>query len=372
MGHTRKLPPTRRAPRGRFQTRWVDPAGRERAKTFMRKVDAERWLVRVESDKQRGTYVDDRAGRRKLADVWAEWRQGAPLAPSTLALYESTWSTYIEPELGSYPVGRITRATVRRLLAGIQKAGASAWVAQTVLRVLRRVLQEAIDAEIIARNPASRVKLPAGERRSRTVLTPAEIDRLAAALPPPWVAFVYVTSYAALRFSEAAALRLDRIDWFRRRIRVDSKIVEVGGRPIEGTPKTAAGYRTVAVPEFVIRSLAEHVRRWPPGPSGLVFHDRNGNPIRRSTFYRAWRPATVAAGLAGFHVRNLRHTGASLAVAAGADLHHLKTRMGHSSIATTSRFYLELYDGQDREIADRLEQLAKDPETERRLRGTDS
>jgi integrase len=99
------------------------------------------------------------------------------------------------------------------------------------------------------------------------------------------------------------------------------------------------------------------------------FHDRNGQPVRRSTFYRSWRQATERAGLPGFKVRNLRHTGASLAVASGADLEHLKVRMGHESISTTSRFYLRMYEGRDAEIAKRLEELADDPDSQRRLRG---
>ena len=79
------------------------------------------------------------------------------------------------------------------------------------------------------------------------------------------------------------------------------------------------------------------------------------------------RDGEARAGLPGFKVRNLRHTGASLA--SGADLEHLKVRMGHESIATTSRFYLQTHEGRDAEIARRLEKLADDPDSQRRLRG---
>src|SRR5258708_5205457 len=63
-------------------------------------------------------------------------------------------------------------------------------------------------------------------------------------------------------------------------------------------------------------------------------------------------PLTACRGRGpGFTVRNLRHPGASLAVASGADLEHLKVRMGHESISTTSRFYLQMYEGRDADIA---------------------
>jgi hypothetical protein len=60
---------------------------------------------------------------------------------------------------------------------------------------------------------------------------------------------------------------------------------------------------------------------------------------------------------------------ASRAVASGADVQHPKVRIGHESISTTSRFYLQMYEGRDAEIAKRLEQLAGDPVSPRRLRG---
>ena len=44
-----------------------------------------------------------------------------------------------------------------------------------------------------------------------------------------------------------------------------------------------------------LQALAEHVEKWPPGELGLIFHDRNGQPVRRSTFYRSWRKATERA-----------------------------------------------------------------------------
>jgi site-specific recombinase XerD len=56
-------------------------------------------------------------------------------------------------------------------------------------------------------------------------------------------------------------------------------------------------------------------------------------------------------------------------LASGADLEHLKVRMGHESISTTSRFYLRMYEGRDAEIAKRLEELADDPDSQRRLGG---
>lgn len=122
-----------------------------------------------------------------------------------------------------------------------------------------------------------------------------------------------------------------------------------------GEPKTKRSRRWVTVPEFVSASLAEHVRKYPPGPDGLVFTAPKGGPIRRPAFYRlVWSKATRAAGLEGFPFRNLRHTGATLALQEGTSPVLVAFRLGHASTAMIERHYGELVEGFDREIADRL------------------
>jgi len=70
---------------------------------------------------------------------------------------------------------------------------------------------------------------------------------------------------------------------------VTETVWEVAGHLRREPTKTEAGRRTITLPGFVMDALAEHVEKWPPGELGLIFHDRNGQPVRRSTFYRSWR-----------------------------------------------------------------------------------
>jgi hypothetical protein len=59
----------------RYLARYTDPSGRERAKSFARKKDAERFLTGIENDKLRGTWTDPTLGRVQLADWYALWRR---------------------------------------------------------------------------------------------------------------------------------------------------------------------------------------------------------------------------------------------------------------------------------------------------------
>jgi len=81
-------------------------------------------------------------------------------------------------------------------------------------------------------------------------------------MPDRYQAFVLTAVYSALRWSELVALRVDRLDLMRNRIRVEEKIVE-SGRLIRGTPKTERSRRAVTIPEFVRFELAEYLRPVP-------------------------------------------------------------------------------------------------------------
>jgi integrase len=111
----------------------------------------------------------------------------------------------------------------------------------------------------------------------------------------------------------------------------------------------------VTLPDFITFELAEQLQRYPPGPSGLVFTAPKDGPIRRPEFYRpVWTPATRAAGLEGCRVGQLRHTGTTLALEAGASPLLVAFRLGHTSTRMVERHYAGRLEGFDKEIAPSL------------------
>jgi integrase len=124
------------------------------------------------------------------------------------------------------------------------------------------------------------------------------------------------------------------------RITVAEQVAEVNGRLIPGPPETDAGLRTVTLPAVAAFALAEHLgEHAEPGPDGLVFQRRRGGYLRRSNFRRrSWVPATRAAGVAGLRFHDLRHTAATLVLAAGANTRELMERLGHTSLQMALRY----------------------------------
>lgn len=355
---------------------WTDPAGRsqrrydatfrgldrrEHSKSFTKLGDAEAWLEEQRTNARRGGWVDPKRGTERFGSFYERWKEqakenGKP-SERTLIAYDELWRLYIAPKLGDQSLNTITRADVERVVRAA--ADRSAWRAHDALKVLRRLLSAAVDSEAIVRNPATRVMTPKIEQERPWVLTMEEVDTLVEAVPGRYQALVLLAAYGSLRWSELVALRLDRLDLPRRRVRIDEKIVEAG-HLIRGEPKTHRSRRWVTVPDFVAFALAEHVRLHPPGPDGLVFTAPKGGPIRRPAFYRlVWHKATKAAGLEGFPFRNLRHTGATMALQEGTSPVLVAFRLGHTSTAMIERHYGELLEGFDAEIADRMGEALK-------------
>ena len=138
------------------------------------------------------------------------------------------------------------------------------------------------------------------------------------------------------------------------------QLTEVNGALSFGSPKTAAGRRSVSVPRFLAEMLGEHLEERAE-PSGLVFPAREGGPMRRGNFRRrAWATATKRAGLVGLRFHDLRHTAVALAIGQGVHPKAIQERMGHSSITTTLDRYGHLFPGLDEVVAEGLDSMWRD------------
>jgi integrase len=147
-------------------------------------------------------------------------------------------------------------------------------------------------------------------------------------------------------------LKVKRVDLLHGRVTVAEQVAEVNGQLIPGPPKTEAGQRTVTLPAVAAAALAEHLAEFAaPGPEGLVFPAPEAGCLRRSNFRRRWwLPATRAAGVEGLRFHDLRHSAATLALAAGANTRELMERMGHTSPAVALG-YQHVMAGRDQAIA---------------------
>jgi integrase len=364
----------RRLPSGRWQVRYYDQAGiRHTApRTFPSKADANRYLAQVEADLLRGAWTDPRLARITFGE-WVErwWPTTADLRPGTRTFYDYLLRRLLLPAFEDTPLGRIDPMTVRSWLAGLHELGeVTPTTIAKAYRLLRRILNVAVEAGYLPRNPA--VIKGAGLERAaemRHVSIP-QLHALAEAVPGRYRALVLVAGYGGLRWGELVGLRRRRVDLAGARIHVVEQLAEVAGKFIVSPPKTAAGQRVVVLPAVAVAALADHLDDYAaPGPDGLVFPSGRGTYLQRSNFSRlVWRPAVQQLGLDGLRFHDLRHTAATLAAAAGATTKELMERMGHTSPAVALRYQHVMADRQGA-IAAALDGLVREAENGNRPAG---
>lgn len=271
---------------GGWRARYRAPEGRERSRTFARKVDAQRFLAGVETDKSRGEWIDPRLGRTRVDDFAGRWMTAvAPtLKPKTVATYESLLRSRVQPVFGDWSMASIRPSDVQAWVGEMLEEGLSPSRIRQAHVVLSLVLQAAVRDGVVVRNVASGVRLPKLAREEAPYFDPATVDRIVAAMPEPYDLLVRILGTLGPRWGEAAALRRSSVDLLRRRLRIVESATEVGGRLVHGRTKSY-GVRQVPLTPALLAKLGTHLAGVAPDPEAPLFVSPAGGPLRHSNFY---------------------------------------------------------------------------------------
>jgi integrase len=360
---------------GRWRARYRDAQGKEHARHFNRKIDAQNWIDSVTTAVQTGVYVDPNKGKITIGDWATRWLDGqAHLKASTYERYAGIMREHVLPQWSTARLVDVTHADVQAWVTRLAAMRSPATV-RKVHRVLSLMLKTAVKDGRLARNPAADVNLPRVVATQRRYLTHEQVHALADAFAKPADVskhrrldkrennanrlIVLFLSYTGVRFGELAALRVGRLDLLRRRAIIAESVTVVQGRgQVWGTPKSHE-QREVPIPRFLIDDLAERVRG--KSRDDFVFAGvRSGTAMRAAVFRRAgFDKAADAIGVPGLHPHELRHTAASLAIASGANVKVVQQMLGHKSATVTLDQYSHLFGDDLDTVADRLDAHAR-------------
>ena len=320
---------------GRYRVRVIDHATGERLSlgTFPSKADAEHSLATAVADQGRGRWV------RLLEDYAWQWlasrlgRSGAPLRPRVRELYEGELRLHILPTLGRIPLSRLRPTTVRTWYASLVGRGPGASTAAKCYRLLRAILNTAVDDGLLAANPCTIRGAGAEKAAERKLPTLEQVFELGDAVKPRYRALVLAAAFSGLRRGELFGLRRAHVDVDRGTVTVELQRQQLArGEHIVGPPKSDAGMRTVALPPEAFEPLAVHLERFvAPQPSAWVFTGDKGGPLREGVWQHEWTQARERVGLPGLHFHDLRHVAATLVAETGAGVKEIMYRIGHSS-----------------------------------------
>jgi integrase len=327
---------------------------------FKTKKEAELFLATVEVNKARGEWLDPTLSRVTVG-AWAPtWLAAhANLKPTTLRDYEWILESHILPRWGATPLASVSHADVQSWVTGLSKSRAASTV-RKIHVVFYGLMKYAVRDRRISRNPCDDVRLPRIVSEERGYLTHEQVDELAQ-LCGENGDIVYFLAYTGLRWGEMAALKVKRLDMLKRRVSVTEAVTEPTGAIVWGTPKNHEK-RSVPFPEFLTPMLARRCEG--KSRDALVFPAPRGDVFRGGGFRkRTFDPAVVLLRerypeLPKITPHALRHTAASLAVSAGANVKSVQRMLGHASAAMTLDVYSDLFDDDLDAVAEALNQRA--------------
>lgn len=312
--------------------------------------------------------VDERV---TIAHFLVEWLQVVEprLRPSTFIRYKQLVEHQLIPQLGAIRLAKLGPADVARMMAQVQQDGLSPRTAAHCRAVLRAALADAEKWGQVARNVAKLADAPHLAPPQPVVLSPEQVQAVLDACTDPSLrrlALVAITT--GMRQGEQLGLRWEDIDFERRSLTVRMELQRIDGTYQVVEPKSATSRRVVALPAAALTALSAERqaqleaqlaagRRWHEPIPGLVFTTTTGAPRNGSSLTHLFQVGLQRAGLPKLPWKGLRAAHGALMLASGADISVVSRKLGHSSVALTSRHYGGVADALQRDAADRLGRL---------------
>lgn len=269
-----------------------------------------------------------------VADYLSTWLTGKRrLRDTTRRNYATHIRRYLGPGIGNLKLAELRPHHIDDLYSDLidgRYTGAGAAIVHHVHRTLRSALNTAVKRRLIPWNPVLHVELPERHRTPPAVWTPEDVGRfLAATSSHRLYALFHLVAFTGMRRGEALGLHWADINLDGPHVVVRWQVVDAGSGPQLGAPKTQAGARLVPIDQLTAKVLSDHRTRqdeeraaWGDAwtDSGFVFTREDGTMLRPDYTTALFARLVEAAHLPKIRLHDLRHTHASLALAAGVDI----------------------------------------------------
>ncbi len=297
---------------------------------------------------------------RDFAEVWfaeaeVTWRRSYSITQ------RGALDKYLIPFFGDKEVGQITKADVLAFRASLAKAPArkssntlSNRRINSVMKPLRQILNEAADR--LEFTSAFRNIKPLKMKRSDVMpFTLEEVQRILTTVRADYRNYFTVRFFTGMRTGEVHGLKWKYIDFERRLILVRESIV----LNEEDELKTDGSMRDIQMNEMVVEALQAQFKARHP-ESEYVFSLRSGKPIDNQNFLnRVWAPLLRHLGLEHRRAYQMRHTAATLWLAAGEAPEWIARQLGHASTEMLFRVYSRYVPNLTRRDGSAMERLLK-------------
>lgn len=280
------------------------------------------------------------------------------IEPSTFNGYTRYLDKQIAPTLGDVELSKLNPDTVRAWVAKLSE-GYSAVTVRKSLTLLRSAMNEAINSDLLIKDPTRGVKAPKGTRPKPNALTVEGVRTVLAVLDvldlTPQLLGIKIALFTGMREAEICALRWSNVDIERGTLYVDEALGRDGAAYYLKDAKTTDSARYVTFGNALADDLRARREQMEADcrAAGVPFDDRffvlgdmRGGFLRPQYLGNKWRELAGAIEIKGtqgtrptFH--DLRHTFATIAIESGVDVKAVSAMLGHSNAAMTLNTYAD-------------------------------
>ena len=284
-----KRVPTKLCNKGnRWQSVWRDEDGFECTRVFATKEASERNWKTLETDVERGDYVDPRAGKTLVRIVGQTWLESRDVDPATMIRYESLWRLHVEPEFGRRGVGSIRPSQIQAFLARLKREYGQSTAAGAYL-VLQGILALAVSDDLIKKSPARAdtvTKPRAGIGAKVTAWSDDRVEAVIDAHPEDQRLIAVLMAGAGLRIAEALAVSTDEFDFGHHVLHVRRQLKKLGAEHVWALPKNDHE-RDVPLASWAEDAVLAYISKYPPRPLSLPWEELNG-PLQSHKILFRW------------------------------------------------------------------------------------
>lgn len=344
-------------------TRWYPPTGWSRkaierelnkvAAEFERKVNEGEIVSRAEQRE-----AEEKAAQEAAAIMTVE-RYGKEiflptkrltLTPNSYDSFERNLRLYLYPAIGSKKITEVVPADVSAIILKMQKEGKAHASCVKFYTIVNLLFKMAFMSDIIEHNPLDKVERPKptkDEKAKRADVEAFTKDELLYILnclkkePLKWQVYVSLLANTGCRRGEISALQWSDINFDTGEVNISKSLsyTKAEGNHI-GTPKNGKSRIVYAdnssldlLRKLRFEQATTHMSKY------IFTQDNSAEPWHAQTPTKYFADFGNKYNVEGFHPHKLRHTFASLAITAGADIASISEILGHSDKAVTLRVY---------------------------------
>jgi integrase len=252
----------------------------------------------------------------------------------------------------------------RQSAQGGEDATLSPAVVKNTMQVAFAAFKWGLGHEMVMRNPFSGVARPAGRKELPDPFTAAELGLVLDNLDERWRLPCQFMAYTGLRIGELLALQWENVDWVAKTVLIARNWT---GKKFEPC-KTGSSRRTIEIPDHLVHPLKVWKLKCPAGE--LMFPSLTGHIDNEANFNnRGLTPACRRAGVRRRTPHQLRHTYATLQLAAGENLAVVSRQLGHANPTITLNIYRHVLPNEGKGLNNRMAERVREA---RNANGDDS